>query len=1056
MLNRSRIALVLASIHTGASNELWSEIAKQAKRSGDVLIVFPGGRLECQESQEYLRNAIYPLVNSENVSAVITWASALGGSVSVEEVRKFLSTMDPLPCVCIGMKRELSPAVSFDAYSGIQSVMLHCIKEHHARKIAFLRGPEHHYSAIDRYRAYCDSLEQTGLLYDPRLISEPCAWNEGAKAIQELLDDKKLLPGKDFDTLVCSSDLMMFDAGKCLEARGFTIPDQLRIVGYNDSRESHLLKVPCTTARMPVSDLAKMSWNLVDNLLEEGVSSCFDILLPSHPVIRRSCGCVYSLGSREHAHLHIGTKQQYLSWLIQSFDVKDEHVEQLKSLLVLLEGEDKQAILSLLESLSYTFLDHGGDPNLLSEALHWYTVFHATAYMKEHLGAPIRDLFLRQRDLVAHEHAYALSEQTKILNALKCDLLRVRELEAIAKVLFDHLPLLGIDEGYLVLHENDQQSVFIGGYSQSLLLSEQQYFAKQLLLPSSYLDKLENGVYVTEPLFMDSQPLGYLVVRTNIFNGSIMEELRTALSSAIKGAFLLDAANRAREEAELAQRSRNEFFANISEGIRTPLESIVSLLENQNEKLKQQVQVQVQTAVHLLDLTFSYTGELKLEPRIVEISSLVREVADFCDGPTLLPVVFSDPSRLKQSFQIICDHIRKDNDTVSVSSKIQMDGLWLQFSSSRSTYISALGKQDLSLSLAQRILLMSGAKIMFEDNAILVRLPWPSLQGQNSCQSNQEPVYFICEGEDGAPALFSDLFQVRCIKVSRFGKEEDVLHEGSILLWDGQRKAVELQLLLHNLISHSQFSSLPMICFNVPEGYAGLASALTAAKKEEGVCGALVLCGSLNRELPDKMGLTNNVLQCSVVELIEVLEHKKVNLLISDVYNPKLFENLRKYSSVPIVLIRDSWTAEQAQELSLIPRLIMVHRCIEESFDFLARLLDLYYSQEVLPSLTGALVKRALIYLEVHAKTPISRWQLAEFVHVSEDYLTRIFHKEIGLSPWEYLSRYRIHLAMKLLKQSTLTINEVASQTGFQDQAYFCRVFRKIQGCPPSTVRMIK
>jgi AraC-like DNA-binding protein len=74
-------------------------------------------------------------------------------------------------------------------------------------------------------------------------------------------------------------------------------------------------------------------------------------------------------------------------------------------------------------------------------------------------------------------------------------------------------------------------------------------------------------------------------------------------------------------------------------------------------------------------------------------------------------------------------------------------------------------------------------------------------------------------------------------------------------------------------------------------------------------------------------------------------------------------------------------------------------------------------------------------------------------VNVSEDYLTRIFRKELGLSPWDYLNRYRIYLATILLKESTLTINEVASQTGFQDQAYFCRVFRKIKGCAPTKIR---
>ncbi|MBQ7644339.1 MAG: helix-turn-helix transcriptional regulator, partial [Spirochaetales bacterium] len=105
---------------------------------------------------------------------------------------------------------------------------------------------------------------------------------------------------------------------------------------------------------------------------------------------------------------------------------------------------------------------------------------------------------------------------------------------------------------------------------------------------------------------------------------------------------------------------------------------------------------------------------------------------------------------------------------------------------------------------------------------------------------------------------------------------------------------------------------------------------------------------------------------------------------------------------------------------------------------------------------TGAIVKRAQIYICKHATLPVSRWQIADEVHVSEDYLTRIFKKELGLSPWDYLNRYRIWLAGTLLRNTGMSVNDVAEATGFQDQAYFCRVFKKIRGFSPSRVRSIR
>lgn len=1043
------LGLVLASIHTGASNGLWSEIARLAQRSGSSLYVFPGGRLECQEGQEYVRNSIYSLVNPDNLDGIITWASALAGSVGFNEVQAFLSSLSPLPCVSIGIKHEGCPVVSFDAYSGVQAVILHCITKHHGRRIAFIRGPENHYSAQDRYRAYCDTLEQTGLVLDNRLVSDPFPWTEGAKAMDQLTRERGLVPGKDFDTLACSSDMMMFDAGKRLQDAGYRIPEDVRIVGYNDSRESHLLRVPCTTARMPMTELARMSWTLLENLMEGQRASCFDILLPSALVVRRSCGCVYSLGTDEQARMTVGTLQSYLAWLLQSFSVSEEYREDVSRLF----RGNEELDLSVLERLSYRFLDRGGDPNLLSEALHWYERFHADPSFLATYSASIRDLFLRQRDLVAHEHAYLLSQQAKRLDELKCDLLGVRDISSIPSLLAKHLLSLGLGACFLVLYADDKESTFLGGYADSLIISEQQRFAKHLLLPPSLKEHLHRGVYVVESLFMDNQPLGYLVIGTTLFNGSVMEELRTSLSSALKGAFLLDAANRAREEAERAQRSRSEFFANVGEGLRTPLDAILSLVHGCDTQLKDQVGEQVRSATHLLDLSLSHTGELELEIRTYLLSDLfshqVQADSLQYDGPSELPTMLGDENRLRQAFDIVCDHIRKEGGEVALSIRLMVEGVACTFSSSLENWKASMGKQDPSLSLAQRIVLMSGGLVTIKGNTIQFRLSWPSLGAESLPLMGSNVYYLASEGETEVPPVFSELGPVSIFKVSSLNRSTINQLEGGLLAWDGQRTGKDLELALHLLSRHSQLSRTPMVCFHAPSHHESLHAALSSVPNEASSLGLLLVVGASFPDVP----VIEHIRHCTHDEVLGIVQSQPIGLLVSDVFDPALYEQVRRLTGAPIVLVRESWKREEAEQLSLIPRLVIAHRCVEDSSEFQTRLISLYATGEVLPPLTGALVKRAVVFLAEHATKSVSRWQLSEAVNVSEDYLTRIFRKELGLSPWDYLNRYRIYLATILLKESTLTINEVASQTGFQDQAYFCRVFRKIKGCAPTKVR---
>ena len=54
------------------------------------------------------------------------------------------------------------------------------------------------------------------------------------------------------------------------------------------------------------------------------------------------------------------------------------------------------------------------------------------------------------------------------------------------------------------------------------------------------------------------------------------------------------------------------------------------------------------------------------------------------------------------------------------------------------------------------------------------------------------------------------------------------------------------------------------------------------------------------------------------------------------------------------------------------------------------------------------------------------------------------------MTPNEYLTKYRINKAADLLKDENLSVGEAAYSSGFSDQLYFSRVFRKLKGVPPS------
>jgi AraC-like DNA-binding protein len=111
-------------------------------------------------------------------------------------------------------------------------------------------------------------------------------------------------------------------------------------------------------------------------------------------------------------------------------------------------------------------------------------------------------------------------------------------------------------------------------------------------------------------------------------------------------------------------------------------------------------------------------------------------------------------------------------------------------------------------------------------------------------------------------------------------------------------------------------------------------------------------------------------------------------------------------------------------------------------------------AQVALPQPTSTLVKRVLAYFHQNYQAPLSRQDVASMMGVSEDYLSRIFRKEMGISPLECLNRHRIQKAKELLAHSQESITAIASQVGFDDSAYFSRVFRQYTGRSPKAYRI--
>ncbi|MEK3914103.1 helix-turn-helix domain-containing protein [Paenibacillus sp. FSL H7-0331] len=89
-------------------------------------------------------------------------------------------------------------------------------------------------------------------------------------------------------------------------------------------------------------------------------------------------------------------------------------------------------------------------------------------------------------------------------------------------------------------------------------------------------------------------------------------------------------------------------------------------------------------------------------------------------------------------------------------------------------------------------------------------------------------------------------------------------------------------------------------------------------------------------------------------------------------------------------------------------------------------------------------------YIHNHHQESIKLQDLSDYSGKTPNYISCLFKQVTGFTPIEYLHDVRISVAKDLMLSKSITVREIAEQTGFCDQAYFHRVFKKVTGYSPT------
>jgi LacI family transcriptional regulator len=175
-----------------------------------------------------------------------------------------------------------SSKVFVDVYDGAYQAMKYLITSG-CKNIAHIAGPEHIPTFQQRLRAYEDALRDYNRPLDPDLIvfSTGFSAEDGIETCERLLH-------RNFDALFCVNDAVAIGAMHVLREKGYKIPEDISVIGYDDEPYSCYFSPSLTTIWQPVYDMGLLSSRiLLDSINKDHQTIRTEVLKPEL-VIRES------------------------------------------------------------------------------------------------------------------------------------------------------------------------------------------------------------------------------------------------------------------------------------------------------------------------------------------------------------------------------------------------------------------------------------------------------------------------------------------------------------------------------------------------------------------------------------------------------------------------------------------------------------------------------------------------------------------------------------------------------------------------------------------------
>lgn len=288
MQRRKCIGVFLGQPNLPFQTELLKHIRDNAFAVGSNVAVFSamiytGGYPNFQDGES--QNVA--LANFDTMDAVIVVPDTLQASPTDGlEILNYVKNNFSGPKVALDMEAEGFRQFFCDDTDSVDYMISHLIEQHNCTDIAFMTGVKGHPHSANRLNGYYNALKNHNIPLDESRVFYGDFWyDEGENVVEALCNSKKGLP----QAIACANDAMAVSVYKALEARGYRIPEDILLTGFDHAGNASSGNYPITSAMRNIGEIAEEAMHYIFE--EWGISDYPKFAVPERIVLNKSCGC---------------------------------------------------------------------------------------------------------------------------------------------------------------------------------------------------------------------------------------------------------------------------------------------------------------------------------------------------------------------------------------------------------------------------------------------------------------------------------------------------------------------------------------------------------------------------------------------------------------------------------------------------------------------------------------------------------------------------------------------------------------------------------------------